>query len=68
MNNKINEKYLEEARQCKIDFSSFLDMEYFSRNKNAVLLESVRLRNEFNGTDEEYKVYLEDFNKRYKAV
>ncbi len=66
MNNNINKKYLEEAKQCKIDFYSFMDMDYVIKNK-INLMESVRFKHD-GETDEEYDTYLKEFNKRYKAV
>ncbi len=61
----MNKKFLEEARQCKIDFS-FIDMDYVKKHKINIM-ESIRFKYDWE-TDEEYKTYLEDFNKRYKAV
>lgn len=59
-------KFIEEAKQCKIDFSSFIDMDYVKKHKINIM-ESVRFK--YNDeTDEEYNAYLKEFNKRYKMA
>ena len=66
---KINSKFLDEAR--KIDTSKWFESvpahDNWDRNCCAVLLESVRLKNEYQ-SEEEYQAYLDDFNKRMDAA
>ena len=54
----MNQKFLEEATEV-----SKLWGRKYSRAFTAIMMESVRLRNEYN-SDEEYQTYIKDYNDR----
>lgn len=59
-------KFLEEAMRIEAKWNDILG--HMVADSDHILLESVRLRNEFDGTDEEYLAYLKEFGERFKAV
>lgn len=68
INMNANRKFLDEAIACAKRWEELNLLgkipDSFMRDPAGVLLESVRLRNEFDGTDEEYQEYLKNFNNR----
>ncbi len=66
MHNKILSK--EEFEKLEESWSKLEPRFKFSRKVTSVMMESVRLRYEFNGTDEEYQLYLKEFDERFKKA
>lgn len=68
----INKKFLEEALDLEkmwIEKGLLEGVDKkLSSKQTTILLESVRLRNEFNGTDEEYEAYLKKLHERYEEA
>jgi hypothetical protein len=66
----VNRKYLEEAVRLEAAWekSGLIKGLKLMCRPGEVLLESVRLRNEFNGTDEEHQAYLNEFGDRMQKA